>query len=207
MTYSALILAGGKGRRMGYQEKGLIDINGRSLLNCVIKSLSNVVDHIVISVRDNAQKELLSPHALECDFAIDSQKDIGPLSGILSGLSACKDEYCFIAACDMPFINENVVRFLFAESKDHEAAIPVWKNGLLEPLHAVYQCKPMIRETKRAIGSGEKIILAPILRLRVNYIKVETIKGLDPQLKTFINVNTPEDVEKIKRSISGIHVP
>ncbi|MCE8424117.1 MAG: molybdenum cofactor guanylyltransferase [Candidatus Methanoperedens sp.] len=202
MTYSSLILAGGKGSRMSYQEKALIDINGRPLITYVIDSLLKAVDNIIISVRDDAQGELLAPHVQKYEFAYDSYENTGPLSGILSGLLACEDEYCFIVACDMPFINEKVVKLLFKETEDHEAALPRWSDGFVEPLHAVYQCKPMIRETKRAIESGENIILAPISRLKVNYVNVENIKELDPQLKTFINVNTPEDIEKIKRNLS-----
>jgi molybdopterin-guanine dinucleotide biosynthesis protein A len=122
---------------------------------------------------------------------------MGPLAGILSGLKVCGDEYCFIAACDMPFINEKVVRLLFRKSEHYDAAIPSHKDGFLEPLHAVYRCKPMIRETEKAIEKGETIILAPIFKLNVNYVDINEIKKLDPDLKTFMNVNTPEDIQQL----------
>ncbi len=197
MSYSALILAGGRGSRLGYREKALMDINGKPLLAFVIESLKKVVDNIIISVRDKAQGELLESRFPGFAFAYDTHKNTGPLAGILSGLLSCRDEFCFIAACDMPFINDKVVKMLFQKSEFHDAVIPQWEDGFLEPLHAVYRCKSMIIETKKAIDSGETIILAPVFKLKVNYVGTEEIKKLDPDLKTFMNINTPEDMQQI----------
>ncbi len=195
--YCALILAGGKGSRLGYREKALIEIDGRPLIDLVIESLEKVVDNIIISVRDEEQGKLLGSHFDRYKFTYDTYQNIGPLAGVLSGLAACKDEYCFIAACDMPFINTNVVMMLFQESYGYDAAMPRWNEGYLEPLHAVYMCEPMIRETEKAIQKGETIILAPVNKLNVNYIGVDDIKKIDPDLRTFMNVNTPADIQKV----------
>jgi len=154
MGHCALILAGGMGSRLGYREKALIDIKGRPLIVLVIEKLKNVVDTIIVSVRDEAQGKMLESFLPGCRFAYDTYKNVGPLAGILSGLEACEDDLCFIAACDMPFINENVVTMLFEKSEHHDAAIPRWDDGFLEPLHAVYKRKPMLRETKKAVEKG-----------------------------------------------------
>jgi molybdenum cofactor guanylyltransferase len=196
MAYSAIILAGGKGKRMGYREKALLEFNGKPLITCVIKSLEKVVDDIIISVRDKAQEELLITVLPGYTYISDDYENTGPLSGILSSLTACRDEFCFIAACDMPFINENVVDLLFKKSEDHDAAIVRREDGYLEPLHAVYKCKPMVFETKKAIMNGNKKILAPIHRMKVNYVEIEEIRKIDPDLKTFININTLEDLNR-----------
>ena len=197
MSYSALILAGGMGSRMGYREKALIDFNGRPLIELIIERLEKVVDSIIISVRDRAQGEILGATLSRgYRFAYDEHRNLGAISGILAGLSICDDEYCFISACDMPFINPDVVRLLFEKSKNYDAAIPRWDDGFLEPLHAVYRCEPMIHETKKAIEKGEKIILAPVFRMNVNYVPVNEIRKLDPDLRTFININTNEDIQK-----------
>ncbi|VVB86776.1 Molybdenum cofactor guanylyltransferase [uncultured archaeon] len=218
MSFSALILAGGKGSRLGYREKALIDINGKPLIMFVIESLEKVVDSIIISVRDKAQGEFLDSrlHSLtkphESDgyrvnqqryrLAYDSYINKGPLAGIFSGLSACDDEYCFIAACDMPFINEDAVKLLIMKSEGYDAAIPRWDDGFLEPLHAVYRRGPMMRETKKALEKNETIILAPIFRLNVNYVATDEIKSIEPDLRTFMNVNTPEDIQQVIRKKS-----
>lgn len=200
MGHCALILAGGMGSRLGYREKALIDIKGRPLIVLVIEKLKNVVDTIIVSVRDEAQGKMLESFLPGCRFAYDTYKNVGPLAGILSGLEACEDDLCFIAACDMPFINENVVTMLFEKSEHHDAAIPRWDDGFLEPLHAVYKRKPMLRETKKAVEKGETIILAPIFKLNVNYVPVEEIRKIDPGLRTFMNINTYHDIEQIIRN-------
>jgi molybdopterin-guanine dinucleotide biosynthesis protein A len=202
MAYSAIILAGGKGKRMGYREKSLMDIDGKPLITYVIKSLENIVDDIIISVRDKAQGKLLGSVLPEYTYAYDSYENTGPLAGILDGLALCRNEFCFIAACDMPFINENVVKMLFRRSENHDAAIPCWEDGFLEPLHAVYRCKPMIFETKKAIETGKTIILAPIYKLKVDFVEIDDIRKIDPDLRTFININTPEDMNRIVNKIS-----
>ncbi len=196
MAYSAIILAGGKGKRMGYREKALMAFNGKPLITYVIKSLEKVVDDIIISVRDKAQEEVLIKVLPGYTYVSDAYENTGPLSGILSSLTVCRDEFCFMAACDMPFINENVVELLFKKSEDHDAAILRREDGRLEPLHAVYKCKPMVFETKRAIKNGKTKILAPFHRMNVNYVEIEDIRKIDPDLKTFININTLEDLNR-----------
>lgn len=203
MAYSALILAGGRGKRMGYKEKALMDINGKPLITYAIKKLEKVVDSIIISVRDKAQGELLNSVLPGYTLTYDSYENTGPLAGLLSGLMVCRDEFCFIAACDMPLINEKVVKMLFSRCENYEAAIPCWEDGFLEPLHAVYKCKPMILETKKAITKGETIILSPVYKLKVNYIKVEDIRKIDPDLRTFINLNIPEDISQFINNLSS----
>jgi len=197
MAYSAIILAGGRGKRMGYREKSMMVINGKPLITYVIKSLEKVVDEVIISVRDKAQGELLNSILPGYTYAYDEFENKGPLCGMLSGLTLCRNEFCFIAACDMPFINEDVVKMLFSMVEGHDAAIPRREDGFLEPLHAVYKCRPMIWESRKAIEQGENTILAPIFRINVNYMSIETISKIDPTLKTFININTPEDMERI----------
>ena len=200
MAPCALILAGGMGSRLGYQEKALIEVNGKPLILFVIRALEKVTERIIISVRDREQGELLGircPDLLRYRFAYDACRGRGPLAGILSGLLACEEEYCFVAACDMPLINENVVKLLFSKSKNFDAAIPRWEDGSLEPLHAVYRCRQMIRQTKLAIESGKTIILAPIFKLRANYVGIDEIRKLDNDLGTFMNINTYDDIQKI----------
>lgn len=197
MSCSALILAGGRGSRLGYREKALIDINGKPLISLVIESLGKVADEIIISVRDKAQGELLKGIFPGLKFAYDTYENKGPLAGILSGLSICRNDHCFIAACDMPFINADVVRLLLSKCKGYDAAVPRRSDGFFEPLHAVYMCKPMIFETKKALEKGETVILAPISRLNVNHVSFEEIRKIDRDLTTFMNINTYEDMKKL----------
>lgn len=196
---SAIILSGGRGSRLSYTEKALLDIRGRPLLAYVIENIRDRVDEIIVSVRDRAQEQLLS-QALGGNFrfAVDEYKNLGPLAGILAGLKIARSSYSLVVACDMPFVHGEVVDLLFNRAKGKDVAIPRWNSGKLEPLHAVYKGEPMIRETEKAILKGETIVLAPVFRLKVDYVNVEDIRRIDPDLKTFMNINTYEDIETLK---------
>ena len=197
---SALILAGGRSRRMGFEEKALLPMRGKILLEHAMDALDGVVDEIIISVRDMQQQELLKDYTKGYDVVLDSYQDVGPLSGILEGVIAANGEYVFVAACDMPYINSDVVELLFKSAEGHNAAIPIWDNENLEPMHAVYRTRPMAVETEKAILRSEKFVLSPVFYMQdLVFVNVDDeIRQLDPDLKTFVNINTPDDVEKLQ---------
>ncbi len=196
---SALILVGGRSRRMGFREKALLPIGDKTILEYVMDTLDGVMDEIIISVRDTQQQELLKDYTQGYDVVLDKYRDVGPLSGILEGLRAANGEYVFVAACDMPFINNDVVELLFKRAEGHDAAIPVWENENLEPMHAVYRTRPMAVETKKAILRNEKFVLAPVFKMQdIVFVNMDEIRELDPDLRTFVNINTSDDMKKLQ---------
>ncbi|MBW6517278.1 MAG: molybdenum cofactor guanylyltransferase [ANME-2 cluster archaeon] len=196
---SALILAGGRGRRMGFREKALLPVGNRTILEKTIEVLETVVDEVIVSVRDQIQQETLRGYTQDLDVVLDNYHDVGPLAGILEGMKAAGGEYVFISACDMPYLDTRVVQLLFDRAQGHDAAIPVWENEVLEPLHAVYRASPMAVETEKAILRNDKIALAPIFKLKdVVFVAMEEIQDIDPDLRTFMNINTMEDIGKIE---------
>jgi molybdopterin-guanine dinucleotide biosynthesis protein A len=198
ISTSTIILAGGQGKRLGYKEKALIYIKGKPIIEHAIESLEGVVDEIIVSVRDDGQKQLLKKYTTGRIVVVDKYNNVGPLAGILEGMEATGGEYVFVVACDMPFLNVGVVEFLFKRAHGHDGALPVSYDGIFEPLHAVYRTGPMLAETKKAIEQGERFILAPVFNLDdMVLIEMDEIRELDPKLKTFLNVNTQEDVENI----------
>lgn len=198
------MLAGGKSTRMRNIDKALITIRKRAMISLVIEPLKQVVDEIVVVAANEEQGAHLRPWIGECKLAYDKIKDYGPLAGILSGMEALHSELAFVAACDMPFINQRVVELLFDRALGCDALIPRWDNGRLETLHAVYRREPMISAAKKAIERGEHIILAAAFALpEVKYIPVEEVKKIDPELKTFINVNTLDELRRLAINIKG----
>jgi len=98
---SAIILAGGQGRRLGHKEKALISIKGRPIIEHAIEVLEGIVDEIIVSVRDDGQKQLLKEYMTGREVVVDKYKNMGPLAGILEGLEAAGGKYVFVVACDM----------------------------------------------------------------------------------------------------------
>lgn len=199
---SAIVLAGGRGRRMGSVEKALLEFEGKTILERLLESLFRVVDEVILSVRDKKQEKkfrfvLEKFPAREIRFCFDTLEDAGPLEGIRAGLLESGAEYSFVCAGDMPFVNFRVVDLLFEKASGYNSALPKLEDGIFEPLHAVYS-KKMIPEIEKAFEKGRCSVLTPVFEMKdVVFVEVPEIKELDPELRTFANINTIEDVEGI----------
>jgi len=199
---SAIVLAGGKGRRMGTVEKALLEFEGKTILERLLESLFRVVDEVIVSFRDKNQEEKFRPmlekfSASEIRFCFDTLEDAGPLEGIRAGLLESWGEYSFVCAGDMPFVNFRVVDLLFEKASGHDAALPKWGDGKFEPLHAVYS-KKMIPEIEKVFEKGKRSVLTPVFEMKdVVFVEVSEIREIDPELKTFANINTVDEMKRI----------
>lgn len=199
---SAVVLAGGRGRRMGMVEKALLEFEGKTIIERLLESLFQVVDEVILSVRDKNQEEEFRPVlkkflAREISFCFDTLEDAGPLEGIRAGLLESRAEYSFVCAGDMPFVNSRVVALLFEKAIGHDAALPKRENGKFEPLHAVYS-KKMIPEIEKAFEKGRCSVLTPVFEMKdVVFVKVSEIREIDSELKTFANINTVDEMQRI----------
>ncbi|MFQ6087623.1 MAG: molybdenum cofactor guanylyltransferase [Candidatus Methanofastidiosia archaeon] len=194
MMRAALILAGGKARRFEGREKALLRFRGREMLSLVLESAQRVCEEIVISVRDERQKELLSHY--DHTFVIDSLKNYGPLAGFYSGFRVIKSSYTAVLACDMPFLNYKVLEYMFCKARGYSCAIPSHKDGRGEPLHAIYETRETFYACKKVLEEKKGKIYDMIeLLKKVRIVPTEELKKFDPELKIFRNINTLEDLE------------
>lgn len=197
---SAVVLAGGRGRRMGTVEKALLEFEGKTILERLLDSLFRVVDEVILSVRDKNQEKKFRPvlekfPAREIRFCFDTLEDAGPLEGIRAGLLESRAEYSFVCAGDMPFVNSRVVDLLFEKASGHDASLPKWEDRKFDPLHAVYS-KKMIPEIKKAFEIGRISVLTPVFEMKdVVFVEVSEIRKIDPELRTFANINTVADLK------------
>jgi len=199
---SAVVLAGGRGRRMGTVEKALLEFEGKTIIERLLESLFRVVDEVIISFRDKKQEEKFRPvlekfPAHEIRFCFDTLEDAGPLEGIRAGLLESRAEYSFVCAGDMPFVDSRVVDLLFEKAIGHDAALPKREDGKFEPLHAVYS-KKMIPEIEKAFENGRCSVLTPVFEMKdVVFVEVSEIREIDPELITFMNINTVDEMQRI----------
>jgi molybdopterin-guanine dinucleotide biosynthesis protein A len=112
-----------------------------------------------VAARDKEQGEGIKKiieNSNKIVFVFDSSEGFGPLAGFLSGLERASYSYSIVIGCDMPFVDPAVAKFMFeiASSAGYDAAIPKWGNGMLEPLHAVYQNAPMLAAIKEGVRKG-----------------------------------------------------
>jgi len=199
MQKTVLILAGGKSLRFQAFDKCFLSLHNKPLIQHAIDNLSNVADEIIVAVRDEQQMHKIRARIPSNILLVcDSLKGIGPLAGILSGLEQASFPYSLVIGCDMPFVNEDVVALLFeiVERGNYNAIVPRWENGMVEPLHAVYKKEPMVAAIRAAVKQGDKMIFKALEHLeKVNFIDVNKLRAMDPDLKTFRNINTPEELK------------
>lgn len=203
MERSALILAGGKGTRLGEQEKALLTFKDKTLLEKAVDVLRPLVDEVIISVRDQRQQKIFSGFVKGVFFLCDKYQGRGPLAGILEGMRTASGNYVFVVACDMPFLQPDVIDLLFKEAVGHAAAVPMWTDGRKEPLHAVYNREQLIPVVERSMLMDDHRVMAAVSQLHdVRFISVDMIRLMDRELLSFANINTPLDLEQmIKKGV------
>jgi len=208
---SCIILCGGQSRRMG-QDKGLLKLNGTPMIIHTLKIVEDIVDEIILVLRDQTQLDLYKKcvnnfenenpeHNTRIKIVTDIEMDEGPLFGLYTGLSYIKSEGSLILPCDSPFISPYFVNKMFELTGERkcQAMVPVWPDGSTEPLHSYYrkECIPVIQDR---LKNGFRNVKSLLDKIDVGYIDVNT---LDPDKRSFINLNRPEDVdtsfEKIRK--------
>ena len=194
---SGIILAGGKSTRIN-TNKSMAQIGNKKMIEHVLDNVSGIVDEVIVVAGDLGQRGKISTVICEASLTHDPIVGYGPVAGILAGLQSAKGEYVMVVACDMPFVNPDVVDFLFSLADGYDAVVPRWSDGNIEPLHAIYKRNSTIKACERAIEKDDRRIISPLNALsRVRYVSIDKIKEIDPELRTFINVNTTEDLERI----------
>ncbi|HHD2752234.1 TPA: molybdenum cofactor guanylyltransferase [Clostridium perfringens] len=196
MKKSAAILAGGKSSRMNYRNKAFLEYENNYFIERIIKALEDYEEIIIISNNPDDYK------TLGLKVFKDVYPNQGPLSGIHSALNHIKNEYCLVVACDMPFINKNVVNYLGNIKEDYEILIPEVEERL-QPLCAIYKksCKELME--KELINKSNKLIKT-CMKFNVKIIKefpfIEEIHK--KEMKNFYNINTVDEyrslIEKVE---------
>jgi molybdopterin-guanine dinucleotide biosynthesis protein A len=186
---AGVILAGGKSRRYG-ENKALVAVNGVPLIERVANVLGSIFHRVVLVTNSPDEYKHLHLPMFE-----DMVKGLGPLGGILTGLSVIKEEAGFLVACDMPFLNAALIRHMSQMRGTFHAVVPRIR-GDLETLHALYntKCLPIIW---RFIHAGEYQVFRFFQEVTVRYVEEDEIRSHDPDLRSFININRPEDLRTI----------
>ncbi|MGG5872933.1 molybdenum cofactor guanylyltransferase MobA [Pseudomonas peli] len=177
---SVLLLAGGRGQRMGGADKGLLDWQGRPLIAWLHELVRPLTDDLLISCNRNAERYAPFADRLVSDDEADFQ---GPLAGIRAGLRAARQENVLILPCDAPQLDRPLLEALL--NLAGERAVVVRQGEFLEPLFSVIP-RALHADLEQAWQAGER---SPQRWLRsLNPLTVECPLG-DPRLANF---NTPD---------------
>jgi len=203
VTRSSILLAGGLGTRLNGYEKALLPLDEGTFIENTLQVLESVSDEVVVSFRDEEQLDLFREYVCGKETVIDKLRNIGPLGGMLEGFKKASGEYIFVVACDMPYLNGELINLLFEVSEGHDAVLPINVSGQKEPLHAVYRRKPMLSEIKSCVDKGLRSVMAPVSALDdVLFLESEEISKIDKDLLSFTNINTPRDMNMLGKDKS-----
>jgi molybdopterin-guanine dinucleotide biosynthesis protein A len=191
---TGVILAGGQSRRMG-RDKALVSLEGKPLIQWVLDALSRVCDPVLIVTNSPAPYSFLG-----AEMVADLFPGRGAMAGIHAGLFFCRTDRAFVVGCDMPLLNPDLVRFMARLHGPWDVTVPRI-GDFLEPLHAVYS-KRCLGPVERLLASGARRILDLYPLVRVRQLNEEEVRRVDPELRSLMNVNTPEDLKLLHSLVS-----
>ena len=192
-TIGAAILAGGASSRMG-RNKALLRLsaNGPTLIETVVARLAQG-GFPTPAIITNTPGEYTFLHLPSLP---DDTPGNGALGGILTALRHSPHSRVLVVACDMPFLNPALLRYMASVPAGYDALAPTWTDPAgkcyVEPLHAIYS-KTTIPTIERSIAAGELKLHELLSALNTTYLHEEDARQYDPQLLSFRNVNTPGD--------------
>ncbi|MDO8602936.1 MAG: molybdenum cofactor guanylyltransferase [Candidatus Omnitrophota bacterium] len=188
---TAIILAGGKNTRMAGQDKAFLEIKGKALVEILIEKLTHLAEDIIVVTNSPRKYKNLNVKLVK-----DASAGKGPLMGMCSGLKASSSGYNFITACDTPFVNESLIRFMMQNACGWDIMIPV-AGYKFHPLCGVYS-KKCISVMEETLEQGKLHISDIFPKLKVRFIPEKEIADFDKRFLSFMNINTMEDLIKAK---------
>lgn len=190
---AGIILAGGLNRRMKGRNKALISIGNQAIIGKQIEVFQELFAHVLVVT--NNPLDFLS-------WGITLVSDLIPvrssLTGIHAGLFHSRPDQAFISACDMPFLKKEMIRGLIRERDPQvDVVVPVTSAGY-QPLCAVYS-RRCLKPIEEQLLKGELKISNLFSRVQLKKIPEETLRRIDPELQSFFNINTQEDLDMVQQ--------
>jgi FdhD protein len=184
--------------RMGV-DKTLLPVDGETLLARVVEAVAQVCAHTVVVTN---RPEQIAEAGLPDDTPVfvDETPNQGPLGGLVTALREAPDDWVLAIAADVPYLEPEIIRALWEARDGARVVVPVTEKGL-EPLLALYHrdCLPVAR---RVLASGRRRLVAIFAEVPVVEVPLEALRTADPSMRSFLNVNTPEDLSDIREAES-----
>lgn len=190
---TGVILAGGKARRMGGVDKGLVPINGRPMVAWVIDALRGQVSDVLI----NANRSHGRYREFGCPVIDDGDSDFrGPLAGMASAMRAAQTPYIAVVPCDAPLIGGKLVERLHSAAASSGAPIAAAHDGeRLQPVFALLACE-LLDDLAGYLDDGERKI--DQWYARHGHVEVD----FSDVAEWFANINAPDDKQALEEALA-----
>jgi molybdopterin-guanine dinucleotide biosynthesis protein A len=187
-----IVLAGGKSRRLGV-DKALLSLGGAPLLQTVVQRVSEICPRVIVAVDRPGRYRRLG---LPVTFVADAFPGLGPLAGLQAGLRACATPYALVVACDLPFLNVELLLHMAGLPRSHQALVP-HSEGRDHPLHAIY-ARSCLPELDALLASGGGSMQQLLDRLEVRRLNEGDLRRFDPDGLSLLNLNEEADLERAR---------
>ncbi len=182
---TAIILAGGESRRMG-RDKAHVVLGEQTLLQHVIAVMQPLFSEVILSVREPRP-------GINLPQVYDDKTIAGPLAGVVAGLAESHTKWAFLVACDMPFLQTEMIEKLGEYRGEFQAVVPV-VQGHPQPLAAFYAVS-ILGVIRAHLANGEKNSLRAVLeKLSVRYVDESELFDDTMTQQNFVDLDTPQDV-------------
>lgn len=194
---SLAIIAGGESQRMG-RDKAFVQLGGLTLIERVIASSAELgqAETILITNKPADYAHLKLP------MFPDALPGKGSLGGIYTALLQAQSEFVLVLACDMPFISEDLLRFMITRIDRDTDIIAPRVNGYPQALHAIYR-KTCIEPIRQQLEDNRLKIIRFYAGMRLRYLDEPDYAPYDPDGRCFANLNTPEELAEAERLLRG----
>ncbi|GFO68662.1 hypothetical protein GMLC_22410 [Geomonas limicola] len=182
---TGVILAGGQSSRMG-SNKALLPIRNGRFIEIIHRQLSSLFCEVLIVANEPETYAFL-----EGRVVADRYAGLGVLAGLHAALVETRTRHIFAVACDMPFLNDRLIRELVVRRETAEVVIPETEKGL-EPLHAVYSTA-CLAPMEAALKENRRRVVSFFPEVRVVRLEPSRVAELDPDALSFRNINTPQE--------------
>ena len=191
------VLAGGRGRRIG-GDKPSLEVGGQTLVRHAADALRSVGLDVALVLRPQ-QPVPLTAHTIS--IVRDEIENAGPLGGLEALMRWLPVEWALVVACDQPFLTPGLLRGLLAQPRGEVDAVVARPRDQLEPLPSLYRrtCLPAVA---RALARGERSLRDLLSSVRLRELPAGALRRCDPQLRSFVNINTPADLEQARAIVA-----
>ncbi len=196
MKVTGIVLCGGQSTRMG-RDKASLQFGHETLLARAIRIVGDVADDVIVVTRPDSS---IAVPLKGIGLVHDAVADLGPLAGIVAGLSASTTDLNIVIACDMPLIRAAVLQRLL-DLRGHADICLAVIDGRASPLCAVYRAG-VAGDAQQLLTSGERRVMALLDRVQTNRVDAAVFRDLDPDLESFLSCNTPEDLRTAEQLLA-----
>lgn len=191
-SISVAILAGGQSTRMG-ANKALAEVAGRPIIERIVERVRPLSDELLIVTN--------TPEAytrLGLPMAPDLIPGKGPLGGLYTAISTTLGAHTLVVSCDQPFLNVELLRYLIGLREGFDVVVPLAPDGYPQSMLAVYG-KPCLEAIRAKLDADRLKVIGFFPDVRVREVPAGEIASIDPDRRSFINVNTPDDLAEAER--------